>query len=534
VRLRQPSVLGEILAGILLGPTVLGALAPEWSAALFPEQGAFPVALEGVTSLAIALFLLVAGMEVDLSTVWRQGRAALTIGLMGMIVPFVLGFGAAWGDPDLLGAATGTPPFVFALFLATALSISALPVISKILMDLNLFRSDIGMIIIAAAIMNDLLGWIIFALVLSLMGGGATANGMGIGTTVVLLLAFTAFVLTAGRWILNRLLPWIQANTSWPAGVLGLALAGALFSAAFTEWIGVHAIFGAFLFGVAIGDSPHLRERTRATLERFIAFIFAPLFFATIGLRVDFAAHFDAGLVLLVLVLATAGKVLGCRLGARWSGLRPRETWAIGLGLNARGAMEIILGLLALEAGVIRERMFVALVIMALVTSMASGSAIQAILKPKRSVRFFDFLSARGFAGALSGPERHDAIAELSRCAAACCDATPESIFEAVWAREMVMSTSLNAGIAVPHARLPQLKTPVVTVGRSPAGIDFDAMDGQPTHIVFLILTPAEDYRSQLEILADVGRTFQAPAFVEKCVAAANYTEFLALVKSNE
>ncbi|HNT89713.1 MAG TPA: PTS sugar transporter subunit IIA, partial [Candidatus Hydrogenedentes bacterium] len=210
------------------------------------------------------------------------------------------------------------------------------------------------------------------------------------------------------------------------------------------------------------------------------------------------------------------------------------ETWAIGLGLNARGAMEIILGLLALEAGVIRERMFVALVIMALVTSMASGSAIQAILKPKRSVRFFDFLSARGFAGALSGPERHDAIAELSRCAAACCDATPESIFEAVWAREMVMSTSLNAGIAVPHARLPQLKTPVVTVGRSPAGIDFDAMDGQPTHIVFLILTPAEDYRSQLEILADVGRTFQAPAFVEKCVAAANYTEFLALVKSNE
>src|SRR5690606_11895327 len=159
-------VLGEIAAGLLLGPTVLGTLAPEWMAWLFPESGPNAVLLEGLSTLGVALFLMVAGMEMDPSTVWQPGRIALTVGPAGHVASFAV----AWLAPQALGRESDTSALIFALFFATALSISSLPVIAKTLMDLNLYRSDFGMVIISAAIYNDLLGWIIFAIILGMMG----------------------------------------------------------------------------------------------------------------------------------------------------------------------------------------------------------------------------------------------------------------------------------------------------------------------------------------------------------------------------
>jgi Kef-type K+ transport system membrane component KefB len=212
------------------------------------------------------------------------------------------------------------------------------------------------------------------------MMGGAEAGANGIGLTVTLTLLFAAGMLTVGRWLVDRLLPSIAAYTHWPGGVLSFAMALALFGAAFTAWVGVHAIFGAFLVGVAVGDSSHLSERTRTTIDHFASFIFAPLFFASIGLRMDFAAYFEPGLVLTILGIACLGKFLGGLAGARWAGLTIRDRWAVTFALNARGAMEVILGLLALEAGVIRPPLFVALVVMALVTSIVGGPGIQLAL----------------------------------------------------------------------------------------------------------------------------------------------------------
>lgn len=166
------------------------------------------------------------------------------------------------------------------------------------------------------------------------------------------------------------------------AGVLSFALTLALLGAAFTEWIGIHAIFGSFIVGVAIGDSSHLHERTRETIGHFVSFIFAPVFFASIGLKLNFLIHFDFPLVVTVLTIACVCKLAGGTMGARWGGMPLREAWAVGFAMNSRGAMEIILGLLALEAGVIEQQLFVALVTMAIVTSMISGPAIRLILRP--------------------------------------------------------------------------------------------------------------------------------------------------------
>jgi Kef-type K+ transport system membrane component KefB/mannitol/fructose-specific phosphotransferase system IIA component (Ntr-type) len=529
-RLHQPAVLGEILAGVLLGQTVLGQIAPGVSAAIFPTSGAIPVVLSGMSNIAIVLFLLVAGMEVDLSAVWRQGRPALLVSFAGMVIPFTLGFGLAWTSPSGMGAEAQADPLVFSLFFATALSISALPVIVKTLMDLNLFRSDLGMVVVAAAIVNDLSGWMVFSLVLGLMG--THGGGGNVPLTIGLTLAFAAVMLTLGRWVLNRVLPWLQAFASWPGGVLGFTATGALLCAALTEWIGIHAVFGSFLFGVAIGDSRHLRERTRNTLEQFVSFVFAPLFFASIGLWLDFAQHFDLFLVVCVLVVACTGKVLGGFLGAKLGGLPQRQAWAAGVALNSRGAMEVILGLLALNARIISERMFVALVIMAIVTSAASGPLLQLLLRNAKRRRFAEFTNNRTFLPALNAANAEEAIRELAKATAESRGLDPALVEAAVLERERMMPTGLEKGIAAPHARLPGLGTPLVGVGLCRRGVDFDTVDGSLCNIVVLTLTPAENDEFQLQILADVAQTLSKSHVQEDVLAAKSYTEFLAAVRA--
>ncbi len=527
--LRQPAVLGELLAGVLLGPTVLGAVSPDWQTYLFPSDGPNAIVLHGISTLAIVLFLLVAGLEVDLSIVWQQGRAALKVGVLGTAVPFVFGLVGAWLIPNWLGRPEGGNPLIFALFLATAMSISALPVIAKTLMDLNLYRTDLGMVVVSAAIFNDLIGFTLFAIILGMIG--TSGAGMGIATTILLTLIFAGVVLTAGRKFIHWSLPILQAYTHWPAGVLGFIVTLGLFGAAFTEFIGIHAIFGSFIVGVAIGASEHLQERTRVMLEQFVSFIFAPVFFASIGLRVNFVTNFDLSLVVLLLVLACVGKLLGAVGGAKWGGMPSRQAWAVGYAMNARGAMEIILGLLALEAGVIRQRLFVALVVMAIVTSAMSGPLISWALRQRQPHRLLASLSPKLYLREMRSTTRREAIRELAALAEEHVDSDLAVIEHLAWEREVVAATGIGNGVAIPHARVPGLKEAIVIVGTSDPGINFDAPDGQPAHIIFLLLTPREDPTVQLNLSANIAKTFRDPDSLQKVLRTTTFTELLAALK---
>lgn len=372
-----PVVMGEIIVGILLGPTLLGNFAPEVSAYVFPVSGNATIALNAITKIAVVMMLFVAGMEVQLPVVLKQGKVAFYTSSLSMIIPFGLGFMISWYYPQWFGQ-SGDSKLLFALFFGTALSISALPVIARILIDMGLFKSKIGMIIIASAMFDDLLGWLIFSFILSSKKGADT--GIEFTYTIIYILGFGLLMLTAGRKILDKIMPWMQQKLSWPGGVLSISLGICFLSAAFTESIGIHAILGAFIAGIAIGDSVHLKEKAREIIYQFVTNIFAPLFFVSIGLKVNFIENFNASLVLLVLVVAYIGKVSGAAIGARLGGFTRKESWAVGFGLNARGAMEIILGTLALQAGLINEPVFVALVIMALVTSLTSGPMMRVFL----------------------------------------------------------------------------------------------------------------------------------------------------------
>ncbi len=528
-RLGQPAVIGEMAAGLLLGPTVLGAIAPGFQAWLFPASGAAASALDGVVALAVALLLLVAGMEVDLSVLWRQGRSGLGIAMAGVAVPIGVGGLLAWLMPGWWGIPLQGMPALFAVFFGTALAVSALPVVAKILLDLDRFRTDLGMLVLMSATLNNLLAWLIFSVVL-----GGRAGMHPIGYTVALTIGFVAVVLTLGRWAADRALPWIQAHLAWPGGVLGFLLVTGLVGAAITEWIGIHAIFGAFLAGIALGDSPHLREQTRQIVHRFVEGVLAPIFVAAIGLEVNFVDKFHPWLVLRVLTVGIAVKVLGCGLAARAGGLGWSEAWGVGWAMNARGELGIILGLLAWHAGVIRERLFVALVTLAIVTSAMAGPMLKRLLRRDRAWSLASALDARLCLTGLEAADAPDAIRQLAAVAADRLTLSADWVAEQVLAREAMMSTAIGQGVAVPHARPINVREPIVVAGLFRAGLDFDAPDAEPVHLVFLVLTPPADAGAQLQILASIARMTHDPHIRDQALNARTPTELLAALRISD
>ena len=377
-KLKQPAVVGEIIAGIILGPTILGTISPEGFHSLFPP-GSSSLVLDGFVQVAVVLLLFIAGLEVDLHIVWQQGRQAVYTSLFGLIIPFFFGFLFPYFFPHFFGSDDPAQHLAFSLFMGTSMAITALPVIARILMDLGIFKSKMGMLVISSAMIKDIIGWLIFSVVLGMIG--KAHQNMSLNYTILLTISFTAIMLTLGRGLINRILPWVNKKLAWPGGLLSLSLALCFIGAAFTEYIGIHALFGAFIIGITLGDSEHLSERAKEIVHQFINNIFAPLFFVSIGLKVNFLVNFDWALTLAILVIAFAAKIIGSGLGTRLGGFTWRESVAVGFGMNARGAMEIILGLIALENGLINEKVFVSLVIMALVTSMTSGPIMKWVLK---------------------------------------------------------------------------------------------------------------------------------------------------------
>ncbi|HLZ16734.1 MAG TPA: cation:proton antiporter, partial [Cyclobacteriaceae bacterium] len=207
-KLKQPAVVGEILGGILLGPTILGMINPGWFNSLFPVPSTTATVLSGFVQVAVVMLLFIAGLEVDLHIVWQQGRQALFTSLLGLVIPFFVGFIFPYFFPDFFGIADNHQHLVFALFMGTAMAISALPVIVRILMDLNLFKSRMGLLVVTSAMVDDVVGWIIFSVILGMIG--KSGHAMSLGNTIGLTIVYVVVMLTLGRGLLNRILPWIN------------------------------------------------------------------------------------------------------------------------------------------------------------------------------------------------------------------------------------------------------------------------------------------------------------------------------------
>ena len=378
-KIHQPVVLGELIGGLVLGPTILGALFPVGYNWLFPATENLLLAQDTVIKLGMLFFMFVAGLEVNLNHLQQRAGSTILTSVLGIVIPFGLGFGAVWLWPELWGGYAEDDQLLFGFFIGAALSISALPVIARTLSDLGLLNHQLGIIVMAAATINDLIGWSLFALILGSLSP-AHAQPHSVWLTLPLVAVFVVLTLAIGRWFGRRGIAWVQIHLSWPGNFITIIAIIVLAAAAAAEVIGVHAFLGAFLVGVGMQQNVDKPHQVYKAIEQIAVNFLAPIYFVSIGLRANFAVNFDWPLVLVVTSVATIGKVVGAGGGAWLSGMPFKSALAIGFGLNARGAMEIILASVALEYGLIDQRIFVALVVMALITSMLSGPVIRGLL----------------------------------------------------------------------------------------------------------------------------------------------------------
>lgn len=530
-RLGLPAVVGEILAGLLAGKTVLGRIHADAFGWLFPE-GTPRTLLSGYTTIAVVLLLVVAGTEIDLTVVRRSGRVVGLTSLFGTVVPFVVGVstGLLLPDGDL---ADPSRRGLHAVFLGIALSISALPVIARTLLDLGLFKTEFGLIVIGSAVVNDLAGWIGFSVLAREFTSAHVANAGPLALSIGLTVAFVAGTLLVVRPLVDRMLGWIDRDRAAGSGaVLSMVMVLALLGATVTQALGMHAVFGGFVMGVAIGDSKRLREHTRNVLYEFVTNVFTPVFFATMVLRIDVVASFDARLIAIVLGLASVAKVAGSALGARLGGVAWRESLALGFGLNSRGAMEILLAVLAAEAGIINTRLFVALVAMAVLTSLISVPAMSLLLRgPAGPVAHL--LGAGTVHVDLVAETPAEVVRALSQSLAARLGraADADLFMRRVLEREELSSTGLGDGVALPHAEIEDLAEPALAFARTRVGVDFDAPDGLPVRLVFLLLIPKSQYTRQLQVLAAIARLAIAADVRSGLLEAADESAVRALFK---
>ncbi len=387
-KLKQPAVVGEMFGGIILGPTIFGMVAPAIYGWLFESSANLTPVREATIKLGMLFFLFVAGLEVDLSDLKRLGRRAVSIGLVGTLVPIAAGVGLVYLLPrDFWGPTVQEHFFPFAVFIGMNLANSANPVIARVLMDLGLLGGEIGTLIMSATIVDDLINWTLFAIILGEIAPASGAVQTSLPVTILLVAGFFVAVLGIGRWLGPRALHWTRGHVAWPSGFIALTALVILVAGSISEGLGIHAFLGAFLVGVALSGDKEEKNEAHEVISHFVLSFFAPIYFVSMGMTTNFIANFDGLLVLLILSVACVAKVGAVLLGARLAGMAPsREVWAIGFGLNARGATGIILAGVGLANGVIDARIFVAVVAMALLTSLMSGPMMSALLSHRAAV----------------------------------------------------------------------------------------------------------------------------------------------------
>jgi len=381
-RLKQPAVLGEMIGGIVLGPTIMGLLFPGLYQGLFLSSPSVTVVRDASIKMGMLFFLFIAGLETNLSDLKTVGRKASLIGIIGTLVPIAAGIALVYAVPRSFWGPVVQPHFfAFALFIGMNLANSANPVLARILMDLGLLKGGIGTICMTATIFDDLINWTLFAIVLSEIAPSGQAAATSLPMSIVLVGLVFVLILGVGRWLGPRTLHYFKGHLSWPIGFIALTALVVLVAASLTETLGVHAFLGAFLVGAALGGHGDEHQEAHDVITRFALGFFAPIYFVSMGMTTNYITHFDGALVLVILVVALASKLLGVLLGARAAGMPiDREAWAMAFGLNARGATGIILAGVGLAAGVIDDRIFVAIVVMALATSILAGPTMNWLL----------------------------------------------------------------------------------------------------------------------------------------------------------
>lgn len=370
-----PAIVGEILAGILLGPTLLGRVSPSLQLWLFPVDQIQSTMLETVSWLGVFFLLLSSGFHVDIRTAIRSGRAAMLIGIVGVLFPILIGYPVfSTFDPIYWGDKANA--LSFALFLSVACSITAISVVARTLDDLEISKTPKGSLALSSCAINDIFGWFLFTLVISLVTPHTLSTVELIGS-IIGIIGFVVLSSTFGAKLLSTALKRVEATSlTQPAAAQTLIISLGLLCGAITQWLGIHAILGFFLAGTIAGSAKGVSDDLRNSVSDTLHAIFVPLFFATLGLKIDFLAGMVLWPTVIFCTVAILGKFVGAWLGARLGKQSQQTSILMGVTFIPGGAMEIVVATLALELQLIGQAIFVAIVFAALASSILAGPLI--------------------------------------------------------------------------------------------------------------------------------------------------------------
>lgn len=507
-RWKQPALTAEILVGILLGPTILGRFLPGVQEALFPPDAIQQAMLETVAWLGVLFLLLDTGLEIDFSIAWRQRGHAMVIAACDVVIPMLIAFCAVVFLPVRYMVEPGQR-IVFSLFMATVMTISAMPVAARVMHDLRLLKTDLGFLVMSALAVNDIIGWVVFTIILGVFTH-STVSVVHILGVFISTMGFAALALTFGRRWSSKVFDTVaEKRLPEPATSLTITVLLGLLFGAFTQQLGIHALFGFFIAGVVVGEAKSLSEQTRGIISQMVHSLFVPLFFANIGLKIDFVANFDLPLAALMCVVGIAGRYLGAWVGVSCTRVPRANRDLIAIAHTPGGMMEVVIALLALEAGLITAQVFVAIVFSAVFSSIVLGAWMSRSLARREAVSPVQFLSPKAVVPDLATHSRDEAIRCLAEKVVAGSGIPVQTLAEGAMAREREFGTAIGSGVAIPHLRLEGLMHPALAFGRSADGIDWNAPDGEPVHHVFFLATPAGTADLHVQILGAIARAME-------------------------
>ncbi|HXK49202.1 MAG TPA: cation:proton antiporter [Clostridiales bacterium] len=502
---KQPAITFELLIGLLLGPTVLGKYFPKLHDTLFPPDLIQKNMLETISWIGVLFLLLDVGLEIDFSVAWKQRGKALVISVTDIVIPMVVAFIPSYFlisdsfivDPDR--------KIIFSLFMAAVMTISAMPVAARILHELNLLKTEMGFLTMSALAINDIIGWVLFTIILGLFSSAAVEYG-SIAVILISTLGFALFALTYGRRISTKIVDYFRSmGMPEPATSFSfMCLTGLLFGAV-TELIGIHALFGFFIAGIVIGEAKGLNENSRHIISQMVHAFFIPVFFVNIGLKLDFIADFDLFLVVLVSAVGITGRYLGAWMGVTFTNVSKANRDLISIAHTPGGMMEIVVAFLAFEAGLITSPVFIAIVFGAIFSSVIMGPWMRNAISRRKAVRVTDYIDRRTVIPYMLSLTKEAAIKELvSNLYPDIRPEHAEEIAGTAFQREEDFGTALGHNVAIPHARTPLVREPVIVFGRSKYGIEWNAPDGQHVHFIFFLATPCDVKDIHVQILSKI------------------------------
>lgn len=531
-RLGQPVLAGEVVAGILLGPAVFGKIFLEGYNFLFPSGETHGYLLDGISWLCALFLLMIAGLEIDFKASLKYGKQNILTSLFGFAFPF-LGILVVSDFLPKHFYPPDTNPYYVNLLLATALSVASVPVIGKILFDLKIFRSNVGLNIITSSVMSDIWEWSTLLVVISLLTHGNIVLAEAVKPVAAMLL-FLGLVLTLGRNVTGKIFDWLKISANDTVAVLAVIFSLTLLNSAITYILGIHVLFGAFLTGLMLGESDRITPYMRQSIQDFIFGIFAPIFFVLIGMQLELGAKTNWLSVVALFGVASLFKIGGAFLGALLGGIGKKNALAVGCGLNTQGAMGIVVALIGVHMGAFTQELFSVVVIICILSSLLVGPllkwAIRGVQRPL--AKYFDkehvFLD-------IPGNTKRAVIQNIVKeMAKRNIIQNPELVSKAVWQREESLSTAMGEGIALPHARIPNLKTPILCFFKLKNSVDFASPDNLPVQFLFVELTDSNDDGMQLNLISQVARFLANAENKRRLISSTNEEEIAHVLRFDE